>query len=261
MFKIVALGCNGFIPTFNRHTMSYLLIDDSDEVIVLDAGTGISRLIEPEVSEIISAKKNINIILSHYHLDHMIGLSYLPGLWPSKSIRLFAPSKPYVDVKAEDAVNKLLNPPLFSLSFSNYPNKKNELIPITGSQLTINGHTFRFTKLNHPGGSMGMRIDDAICYITDTCVNEKYIDFISGCEHLLHEIWMTREEVKKNEKGASGHSVLEDVIALSVKANIKKLIPIHLHPKWSEEVFLNNLRISQNEDVAVIPLTDGMMIA
>jgi len=259
MFKIIALGTNGFVPTFNRHTMCYLLIDDSDEVIILDAGTGMSRLLEPEILEIIKSKKRLNIILSHYHLDHIIGLSYLPGLWPSKPIRLFAPSKPYVDFKAEDAVNRLLNPPLFSLSFKNYPNKK-DLIPISNSEITINGHLFQFIKLNHPGGSMGIRIDDDICYITDTFVNEGYIDFISGCKYLLHEIWMTREEVKENEKGASGHSVLEDVIELSVKAKVRNMIPIHLNPKWSEEKLLSNLRMFYNDQFTIIPATDGKII-
>jgi len=259
MVRIIALGTNGFIPTFNRHTMSYLLIDDSDEIIILDAGTGISRMLEPQISKIIKSKKRINIFLSHYHLDHIIGLSYLPGLWPTKPIRLFAPSKPYVEVKAEDAVNKLLNPPLFSLSFGNYPNKT-ELIPVSSSELRINGYLFQFIKLSHPGGSMGIKIDNKICYITDTFVNQEYVDFVWGCEYLLHEVWMSKEEAKKSRKGASGHSVLEDVIELSVKAKVKNVIPIHLHPKWSEEMLLDNLRMFQNGKVNIIPVTDGKMI-
>lgn len=259
MFRIIALGTNGFIPTFNRHTMSYLLLDDSDEVIVLDAGTGIARMFEPQISEMIKSKKRLNVILSHYHLDHVIGLSYLPGLWPTKPIRLFAPSQPYVEVKAEDAVNKLLNPPLFSLSFENYPNKT-ELIPVFKSELRINGYLFQFIKLNHPGGSMGIKIDDKICYITDTFVNQEYVDFVSGCEYLLHEVWMTKEEAKENRRGGSGHSFLEDVVELSVKAKVRNMIPIHLHPKWSEEMLLNNLRMVQNEKVNIIPATDGKTI-
>jgi ribonuclease BN (tRNA processing enzyme) len=257
MFKIIALGSNGFIPTFNRHTISYMLVDDSDEVIVLDAGTGMSRFLEPQVLEIMKSKNRLNIILSHFHLDHTIGLSYLPTLWPVKPIRVFAPSKPYIDFDAGDALNKLLNPPLFSLPFENYPNKK-DLIPVCEPELRINGYLFQFIKLNHPGGSMGIRIEDDICYITDTFVNEEYVDFVSGCEYLLHEIWMTRAEAKNSAKGASGHSILEDVIDLSVRAKVKNMIPIHLQPKWSEEVFLNNLRISQNGDVNIVPLTDGM---
>lgn len=259
MLSIIALGTNGFIPTFNRHTMSYLLLDDSDEVIVLDGGTGISRMFEPQISKIIESKKRLNIFLSHYHLDHITGLSYLTGLCPTIPIRLFAPSKPYVEVKAEDAVNKLLNPPLFSLSFGTFPGET-ELIPISKPQVRINNHLFQFIKLIHPGGSMGIKIDDKICYITDTFVNQEYFDFISGCEYLLHDVWMTKEEAKENKNGASGHSVLEDVIELSVKAKVRNLIPIHLQPKWSEEMLLNNLSMFQNKKVNIIPLTDGKTI-
>jgi len=259
MFKIIALGTNGFIPTFNRHTMSYLLIDESEEVIILDAGTGISRLFEPQISEIIKSKKRLNIFLSHYHLDHIIGLSYLPGLLPTKPVRLFAPSKPYVEVEAEDAVNKLLNPPLFSVSFENYPDKT-ELIPVINPELRVNNYLFQFIKLHHPGGSMGIKIEDKICYITDTFVNQEYVDFVSGCKYLLHEVWMTKEEAKEGGKGASGHSVLEDVVELSVNAEVKNLIPIHLHPKWSEEMLLSNLEMFGDERVNIIPVADGKII-
>jgi ribonuclease BN (tRNA processing enzyme) len=218
-----------------------------------------ARLFEAQVSKIIESKKRINIILSHYHLDHVIGLSYLPGLRPGKAVRLFAPGEPFVEVRAEDAVNKLLNPPLFSLSFGHYP-FETELIPVMNSELRINGHVFQFAKLNHPGGSMGIRIDDDICYITDTSMDQSYTDFISGCGYLMHEVWMTKEEAKDNSKGSSGHSVLEDVVALAARAKARNLIPIHFHPTWSEEMLLSNLRKFNNDKVTIIPATDGKII-
>jgi ribonuclease BN (tRNA processing enzyme) len=71
---------------------------------------------------------------------------------------------------------------------------------------------------------------------------------------------MTKEEAKETKNGASGHSVLEDVIELSVKAKVRNLIPIHLQPKWSEEMLLNNLSMFQNKKVNIIPVTDGKTI-
>jgi ribonuclease BN (tRNA processing enzyme) len=218
-----------------------------------------ARLFEAQVSKIIESKKRLNIILSHYHLDHVIGLSYLAGLGPGKSVRLFAPGAPFVEARAEDAVNKLLNPPLFSLSFEQYP-VDTELVPVNNSELRINSHVFQFIKLNHPGGSMGIRINDDICYITDTSVDQSYADFISGCGYLMHEVWVTKAEAEVHEKEYSGHSVLEDVVALAARARVKNLIPVHFHPRWSEETLLGNLKKLNNDNVAIIPATDGKII-
>ena len=46
MFTLIPLGTNGYMPTWNRHTMSFLLIDEYDDIILIDAGTGVSRFFE-----------------------------------------------------------------------------------------------------------------------------------------------------------------------------------------------------------------------
>jgi ribonuclease BN (tRNA processing enzyme) len=235
MFNLIALGLNGFIPTYNRHTMCFILIDESDEVFILDAGSGLSRLKEPKLKQLLSTKKRLNIVLSHYHLDHVIGLSYLPGVWEEKPIRLYAPNSPFVDTTAEEAINKLLNPPLFSLAFKDYPNPT-EIIPICHNKIEIGNYNFDFLRLEHPGGSMGIKINNKIAYITDTFVNENYIDFIKNSDYLLHEVWMTRSEAVLSPNEALRHSVLEDVIDLVKRTNVSNLIPIHFNPNWSNEI-------------------------
>ncbi len=256
MFRLIPLGTNGFIPTFNRHTMSFMLLDDSDEVIVLDAGSGLARLLEPGIAELLSSKKRLNIILSHYHLDHVIGLTYLPGVWRDKPTRLFAPSRPHVDAEAVEAVDKLLNPPLFSLPFDQYPGPS-ELVPVVETGLEIGLHTIEFFGLQHPGGSMGIKIDKRISYITDTVSSERYHDFISGSEYLLHEIWMTREEARSNPMEASRHSTVEDVIDLARTCGVKNLIPIHFHPTWTDEKIASSFAGLGDKNTKIILPLEG----
>lgn len=238
MFKIIALGINGYIPTYNRHTMSYLLYNES-EIFILDAGTGLSNLMNPDIKKIISDRTTLNIILSHYHLDHISGLSYLPGLLDDQIVNLYAPDKPFVDVSPEAAIDKYLNQPFFSLPFDGFPFKTN-VIPITNSSLTINQHKFEFHRLNHHGGSMGIKIDNHLAYITDTNVNEDYLSFISGVKYLMHEVWLTKEDVKNNKDESERHSVFEDVVTQSKRANNYKFIPIHLNPNWDSN-YLHHL--------------------
>ncbi len=251
MLTLIPLGINGFIPTFNRNTMSYLLYDDSDELILLDAGTGVSCFNEDPVKKIIQSKKCLNIILSHFHLDHVIGLSYLPGLWSKKPIRLFVPDKTYIDEVGEDALDRLLSPPLFPLHWKKFPNII-ELVLISQEQYKIGPHLFQFTKLKHPGGSMGMKIDNTVAYITDTGICNEYRNFINRIPYLMHEVWMTQEEAMNRPELSSKHSSLEDVIKLAENSEIKKLIPIHFNPKWTDKKIIDSFMPHINENVEVI---------
>ena len=83
--QLIPLGTNGFIPTFGRHTMSFLVLTEN-QALLLDAGSGVSRLLQPELKALIEPYETLNIVFSHYHLDHTIGVSYLPAVWPTGKI-------------------------------------------------------------------------------------------------------------------------------------------------------------------------------
>ena len=66
--RIVFLGTGGYHPNKRRHTASILLPDIG---VALDAGTGFFR-----VQETIKSA-NLDIFLTHAHLDHICGLTFL----------------------------------------------------------------------------------------------------------------------------------------------------------------------------------------
>ena len=140
---------------------------------------------------------------------------------------------PFVDVAGKSAINKFLNPPFFSLNISSFPNFQNA-IEITNSVLEINNHKFEFIRLNHDGGSMGIKIDNTISYITDTSVSDKIYSFIKGSKIVLHEVWLVEKEIIIKPNDAKRHSVYEHVINILQKSKVQKLIPIHLNPNWND---------------------------
>ncbi len=255
--KVLPLGTRGFIPSLGRQTMSFCLLDDSAEMLLLDAGTGVARLFEPRIAGLLSGKSQINIILSHYHLDHVAGLPYLAGILPRRPIRLYAPGPPYVDFHPNIAIGKLLEPPLFSLSFNEFPSSTS-IVPISESDpKTIAGHSMSFLRLAHDGGSMGIRIDDRIAYLTDTPVKEEYGPFVAGCQCLLHDVWMTRAEANNYPGKSMRHSVLEDVVDFSIKNGVKVLMAVHLNPNWDEKTLQSLSRQVRRKDIKIVIPREG----
>ena len=76
--KLVLLGTGGYFPTTRRHTACYLLPEVG---VVLDAGTGMFRLGEHRQTD------RLDIFLSHAHLDHIAGLTYLINLVPREILK------------------------------------------------------------------------------------------------------------------------------------------------------------------------------
>ena len=78
-FFISPLGTRGWMPIENRHTTSFF-IKYKNTNILLDCGTGITRFLQPEIKSLLNGNP-LHIIFYHYHLDHIIGLTYLSGIF------------------------------------------------------------------------------------------------------------------------------------------------------------------------------------
>jgi len=69
--KIIFLGTNGWYDTDTGNAIC-TLIDSKDCYIILDAGNGIHK-----VDRYIKENKPVFLFLSHFHLDHIVGLHIL----------------------------------------------------------------------------------------------------------------------------------------------------------------------------------------
>jgi ribonuclease BN (tRNA processing enzyme) len=212
--------------------MSFLLLT-GNEALLLDAGTGLGRLLEPMISHLLQPYDCLNIILSHYHLDHVVGLSYLPGTWMRGVVRIYAPGQPFVEAEPDEALGRLLQPPLFPRRFRDFPTPV-EVLPIKSESLQIGNLSIQFHGQNHPGGSVGIRIGDGIAYVTDTPVEQPTQTFVRGVKLLLHEVWLTDEEAEQDEAERAKHSYVSGVAQIAKHANVGSLMPIHHHPKRSD---------------------------
>ncbi|MDI6732266.1 MAG: ribonuclease Z [Candidatus Margulisbacteria bacterium] len=69
--KVAFLGTNGWYDTKTGNTLC-ILIETPHEYVILDAGNGIYK-----IDQYMKEDKPIHLFLSHFHLDHIIGLHIL----------------------------------------------------------------------------------------------------------------------------------------------------------------------------------------
>lgn len=229
--RLIPLGINGYFPSYGRQTMSFL-VSDGERTLLLDAGTGISRLIEPELRGLLAGCSELDILLSHYHLDHVAGLSYLPGIWTGGRIRLYGPAPPLVDAWPAEALDRFLRPPLFPSDYRSFPGPV-EVIPVREESLRIAGLEVHVWPQEHSGGSIGIRIGKEIAYVTDTVVKPENAGRVRGVNTLVHELWFTDEEVR--EQGPRGHSHVSGVAELARLAGVGRLLAVHHQPQRTGE--------------------------
>lgn len=234
--RLVPLGTNGYIPSHGRQTMCFLLLGES-EALLLDAGTGLARLVEPEIQQLLAPYPRLDVLLTHYHLDHVVGLSYLPGLWRDRPVRLHCPAPPLVDLGPERALGQLLSPPLFPIPLSEFPSPV-EVVPMNGAGThRIGSLTVRLRRQDHPGGSAGVRLGDLLAYVTDTAADDATSEFARGVRLLLHEAWASDAEARETDPGGHGHSAAAGVARVARGAGAARLMPVHHHPaRTAEEV-------------------------
>jgi ribonuclease Z len=215
--KLVLLGTGGYFPTTRRHTACYILPEVS---VVLDAGTGMFRLGEHRQTD------RLDIFLTHAHLDHIAGLTYLLNLVPRDMLQR-------VVVHAEAAKLAAVREHLFAQDiFPVSPPYRFE--PLVGPCDLPAGGKLTYFQLKHPGGCVGYRLDwsgHSLAYVTDTTAwsGADYIENIRGVDVLLHEAYFAEEGTNLPE--LTGHSSLLPVLMLAAAAEVGRLVLVHTDPQ------------------------------
>ena len=253
--RLIPLGTNGYFPSFGRQTMSILVLY-GETALLLDAGTGVGRLLEPGIRELLRPVARLDVVLSHYHLDHLIGLSYLGSVFPG-SVRVFGPAPPLSDVSPEQAL-AIFGPPLFPTRLLDSPSL--EVIAVSRKEWDLDRMPVRMRRQAHPGGSVGIRLGDRLAYCVDAAIDPGAMDFLTGAEVLLHEVWLTDEEAAREPPEMSGHSAAGPVAKLAASAGVDRLFPVHHHPKRTERGLEGLVRGMRREGITVELPREGVVL-
>ncbi len=222
--KLYLLGSGGWIPKEN-HTSCFML-ESKGELVLLDAGTGVARM--SEYLDVIKKYDRISIILSHYHLDHLIGLIYLLPYIADKELRIYGPGKPVYEKTTHEYMKELLQTAFFSRDIDKF-SKSVSCIDYAGKDFDIGDLHIGVTAQTHSAPSFRISVDDDLVYATDTIIEKSAWENVTPAKLLLHECW----EIKSSE--GSKHTSVEKLLGDIPLDRFGKVLLVHQNPEWSED--------------------------
>ena len=208
--KIVFLGTNGWYDTETGNTIC-TLIETKNEYIILDAGNGFYK-----IDKHIKNKKPIYLFLSHFHLDHIIGLHILNKFNFTQGINIYGPVgvKKYLKVflkKPFTAEKKKLK-------------TKIKIIELTKS--TRLPFELEFRRLKHSTICYGFRFgieEKIITYCSDTGLCDNIFKLAKNADLLITECSYKSGEVNKNWP----HLNPQDAARVGNESSVKQVALIH----------------------------------
>ncbi len=250
-FMVMVLGCRGSMAvsgkdylTFGGATSCYM-VKAGEQTIFIDGGSGL--YFAPS-----DFKEDPVIIISHLHLDHILGLGTYPRLsMEGKKTRILIPAREEDDVKKN--TDMVFFPPFWPVSLSDYRGDirfERLCFPMTIGDIRIFG-----MEGNHPGGCYSIRVcykGRSLVYISDYEYSEESFQRLAGFSEntdlILYDAQYTPEEYEK--KKGYGHSTAERGIELKDICKAKRMLFIHHDPMSTDEILLERERRLEREDIS-----------
>ncbi len=240
--EISFLGTRGTMPVTNKEYEIFggatvcVLIKSREKNIVLDAGSGFM-----DVDKCLNENENeLNLLISHPHIDHIMGLLASKIMFNSKMIiNIYAVKRNGISIK--DQINALMREPIWPVNSSAFLAKVN-FIDIENS-FEIGDFKIDVKEGNHTGDSSIFKIEynnKKVIYATDFEIDNKslntLVEFSNGADFLICDGQYSSQTIK--EKVGYGHSAWQDSVKVANMAKVDSMCIFHHDPYSSDEYLL-----------------------
>lgn len=239
-------GSRGQIPVsgleYNKYggdTTCIEIRSSQDEVIVIDAGSGIRNL----GYKLIKLKcRKINLLFTHLHLDHIMGLPFFLPLYDHEfTIKIYGCG--FDAGSFQNALGGIMHSPYFPVDLKDVPSKLH-FNEIGTRSFRIGAVKIKPILLNHPNGGLGFRFEDegkSFVFLTDNELGadspdslpfSRYIKFCEGADLLIHDAEFDSNEYARYKSW--GHSTYNEAVRLAFEAHVKKLGLFHINNRRTD---------------------------
>lgn len=241
-------GVRGSSPTADKNKMQFggdtscveVRLSNND-IAIFDMGSGIRNL-GKEIIEDSNSPKTINIFLSHFHFDHIMGFLTFPLLFKKEyTINIYGYNK---STSTKSFSDKILDSTFWPVGLDILQAKIN-FIDLDGEPLQINSDTSLSYALHpHPGYATSYKINTDgfnIVYTTDcehpkNHFNKNVESLAKDANILIHDSHFSRKDLVSHK--GWGHSSWETTINLAKKMNVDKAILYHYNPLYNDDKLL-----------------------
>lgn len=253
--KLTVLGVRGALPAAGRSFLRYggntscIALAWGGGTLCFDAGTGLAAL--PPV------RGRLDILISHVHLDHILGLVSLPGLGASE-VHLYGEARRGRSFRQQ--LEAVIGRPYWPVGLEDWPVQVHETAP--GDVLRLPGDV-RVSSMrgNHPDGSLLYRADwdgASVSYALDCELTEELFprlaEFVRGSSLLIWDANYTRAD----KRPGWGHSTREEGLALGRAAGVERILMTHYAREYTDAFLEEQEELARREDC--IFAREGMVL-
>jgi ribonuclease BN (tRNA processing enzyme) len=263
-------GVRGTMPVSGKDSQKYggrtpcaSLISSAGDIVIVDAGTGIKWLGESLLARRDAGNLRLHILLTHFHLDHVMGLPFFVPLYSAGAqITFYSPLAPR---DTEKQLRGLMSARYFPVDFSETASTK-AFLKVGETTVSIGKFKISGCPLNHPQGSFGYKIADrtgSIVFATDTEPPEDGLDerlavFLRGAAFFVCDATFTPEEYKTRQ--GWGHGTWLDGIRLARRAGVPNLLLSHLSPDHTDAQVDEMVRAARREFPGTRAAREGLCL-
>ncbi len=239
-------GSRGSIPVSGKEYIKYggdttciEIRTNSDDIIIIDAGTGIRRLGNHLSKE---GRSKFNFLFTHAHWDHLMGFPFFKPLY-DRHTRIQMHRCPFASKFVETMLSKVMAPPNFPVRYSDLKAKiiYEKACPV---KFTIGSVSVETIPLSHPNSGSGYKfIEDgrSFVFLTDNELGfihagglgyRDYLKFSTGADLLIHDAEYTPGEYRHFIEW--GHSSYADALRLAHEAGAGRLGLFHLNQERTD---------------------------
>lgn len=249
-------GVRGSIPSPGAGTVHFggntscVEVRTGDQIVVLDAGSGIRALGNALVEEFRGKPIELTLLITHTHWDHIQGFPFFVPAYDSRNrVHIYGYEGALSGLRT--ALEGQMESPYFPVSLDELPSNL-RIDELRDMEFTAGTVRIEACFTNHPGVCVAYKLrtnDGVVVYMPDNetkrgsidladgrvvpdPADEKLKEFIRGADIVIMDCQYTAEEYQTHVNW--GHGCVDEVVRMAIENDVKRLYTFHHDPSHDD---------------------------